>query len=97
MVIDPVELVDELKMLSSVGIEPVIFISDRASVVMPYHKEIDRIKGKGIGTTGKGIGPAYEDKIGRKNLRTSSSPYWPLSQILNQYFIQQNEHPVKAV
>ncbi len=69
MVIDPVELVSELENLVSIGINPSIFISDRANVILPYHKEIDRAKGHGIGTTGKGIGPAYEDKMERTNLR----------------------------
>ena len=52
-----------------------IFISDRAHLVFPYHKEIDRLneieKGSsGIGTTQKGIGPCYEDKAARTGLRT---------------------------
>ena len=92
MVIDPVELVDELKMLSSVGIEPVIFISDRASVVMPYHKEIDRIKGKGIGTTGKGIGPAYEDKIGRNNLRICDIIHQNAGKIISQFIDEKRDY-----
>uniref|UniRef100_A0A7C4U3P9 Adenylosuccinate synthetase n=1 Tax=Caldisericum exile TaxID=693075 RepID=A0A7C4U3P9_9BACT len=92
MVIDPVELVDELKMLSSVGIEPVIFISDRASVVMPYHKEIDRIKGKGIGTTGKGIGPAYEDKIGRNNLRICDIIHQNAGEIISQFIDEKRDY-----
>jgi adenylosuccinate synthase len=69
MVIDPAELVSEIENLASIGINPSIFISDRATVIMPYHKEIDRAKGHGIGTTGRGIGPAYQDKMERTNLR----------------------------
>jgi len=69
MAIDPVELKSELENLVSIGINPFIFISDRANVILPYHKEIDRAKGHGIGTTGRGIGPAYEDKMERTNLR----------------------------
>ena len=49
-------------------------ISEQAHVIMPYHKAIDlareRLRGKGkIGTTGRGIGPAYEDKVARVGIR----------------------------
>jgi len=46
-----------------------LFISDKAHVIMPWHVKLDELTGKGIGTTGRGIGPAYEDKVGRRGIR----------------------------
>jgi adenylosuccinate synthase len=56
------------------GSEGQLRISEQAHVIMPYHKLIDqareRLRGKGmIGTTGRGIGPAYEDKVARVGIR----------------------------
>lgn len=81
MVIDLEELLEELKTLESLGINvrDRIFISDKATVVLPYHKLLDKIreskKGKNIGTTLRGIGPAYEDKYARKSLRIADIVY----------------------
>ncbi|MEM0138021.1 MAG: adenylosuccinate synthase, partial [Thermoplasmata archaeon] len=73
MVIDPLELLNEIETVKDYVPFKKLKISERAHVVMPYHKEIDRIeeqlKGEKIGTTGKGIGPAYEDKYGRIGIR----------------------------
>lgn len=76
VVVDPTAMVGELLELKQKGIEVDgrFVLSDRAQVVMPYHGELDRLTemrlGKGsIGTTGKGIGPAYESKISRAGLR----------------------------
>lgn len=76
MVVDPGELIKEIKDLESMGIESKgrLFISDAANIIMPYHKLLDqareaRLKGNKIGTTGRGIGPAYEDKVGRVGVR----------------------------
>ncbi|MDR1144952.1 MAG: adenylosuccinate synthase [Verrucomicrobiales bacterium] len=75
-VIDPLALVEEIKGLHAQGIKTLgrLFISDRAHVVMPYHRVLDQgreaaAKGKKIGTTGRGIGPAYNDKASRIGLR----------------------------
>ncbi|MDR1305797.1 MAG: adenylosuccinate synthase [Verrucomicrobiales bacterium] len=75
-VIDPLALVEEIKGLHAQGIKTRgrLFISDRAHVVMPYHRVLDQgreaaAKGKKIGTTGRGIGPAYNDKASRIGLR----------------------------
>jgi len=51
-----------------------LFISEKAHLIMPYHRSIDqaresRTAGKKIGTTGRGIGPAYEDKVARIGIR----------------------------
>ncbi|MCD6406017.1 MAG: adenylosuccinate synthase [Planctomycetes bacterium] len=77
VVIDPVALVEEIGNLRSRGVEvgENLLISDRAHVVFPYHKLLDRAqdaKRSGsdkIGTTGRGIGPAYADKYSRSGFR----------------------------
>jgi adenylosuccinate synthase len=77
VVVDPGVLLEELERLSSRGIDvdPQKFlISERAHLIMPYHKAVDaareNFKGdKKIGTTGRGIGPAYEDKATRRGIR----------------------------
>lgn len=76
VVIDPVALMDEIKMLESHGIEVKnrLFISHKAHLIMPYHKLLDQIRessdsGKAIGTTGRGIGPCYIDKARRIGIR----------------------------
>ena len=75
-VVDPFRLVEEMDMLLEAGI-PVaerLKISDRCQLILPYHRDLDAAreaaKGKGkIGTTGKGIGPCYEDKTARRGIR----------------------------
>jgi len=77
MVIDPAVIIEEIDYLKSKGIkveQDNLMISEKAHIIMPYHKEIDhareRFKGdKKIGTTGRGIGPAYEDKATRRGIR----------------------------
>jgi len=72
-VIDPVALMEEIAMLEDMGISTAgrLFISHKAHLIMPYHKMLDaaREKGAGIGTTGRGIGPAYLDKATRSGIR----------------------------
>jgi len=75
VVLEPGTLLQELENLRMRGHNPEnLRISDRAHVVMPYHKVQDRVeedlKGKmKAGTTGRGIGPVYEDKVGRFGIR----------------------------
>lgn len=78
VVVDPKVLVAEIDALRSAGypVSPSNFlVSDRAHVIMPYHREIDllrekrRASGRKIGTTGRGIGPVYEDKYARRGIR----------------------------
>ncbi len=76
VVIDPVALLDEIQLLKgqSIQIDGRFFISDRAHLIFPYHKVIDKLceeqnKKARIGTTGRGIGPAYVDKADRKGIR----------------------------
>src|SRR5256884_2197971 len=77
-VIDPVGLVEEIDGLRKLGIKADgnLFISETAHLVLPYHRELDAqrevLKGKNkIGTTKRGIGPAYGDKAARTGLRIS--------------------------
>lgn len=73
VVIDPEVLLSEIDELSTKGhtVTPdTVAISDRAHVIMPYHKVIDHARDtERIGTTGRGIGPAYEDKARRTGIR----------------------------
>ena len=77
VVIDPGILIEEIDALKSQGHladDQLLRISEQAHVIMPYHKAIDlareRLRGKGkIGTTGRGIGPTYEDKVARVGIR----------------------------
>lgn len=76
MVVDVEALLEEMDELKTMGIESEgrMFISDAANIIMPYHKLLDkareeRLSGAKIGTTGRGIGPAYEDKVGRVGVR----------------------------
>lgn len=76
VVLDPAALIDEIKLLEQEGISVKgrLFISQNAHLIMPYHKMIDQASEEKqgdnrIGTTGRGIGPAYVDKINRKGIR----------------------------
>ncbi|HUR69167.1 MAG TPA: adenylosuccinate synthase [Candidatus Thermoplasmatota archaeon] len=72
LVVDPAALLDELSALRSRGLRPKLHVSDRAAVILPIHKLLDGASedaGAGIGTTRRGIGPAYSDKIARTGLR----------------------------
>ncbi|MCB0282919.1 MAG: adenylosuccinate synthase [Calditrichae bacterium] len=76
VVLDPQAFIEELDILSKAGINYTdrLFISPRTHIIFPYHKKLDAqsesSKGKkSIGTTGRGIGPAYADKYGRHGIR----------------------------
>lgn len=70
VVVDPLFLVKEIENLHKRGIDcENLFISDRAHMVMPWHRALDAHLGKRIGTTARGIGPCYEDRAGRRGLR----------------------------
>ena len=79
VVVDPVHLLSEIERLEAIGVEvrSRLFISESCPLILPFHVEVDRARetlressGSGkIGTTGKGIGPAYEDKVARRALR----------------------------
>src|SRR5215470_6373707 len=76
VVVDPAALVSEIETLSKagVGVGGRLHLSNRAHLIFPYHRELDRAaeNARGankIGTTSRGIGPAYEDKMARRGLR----------------------------
>jgi len=77
VVVDPWALLDEIKEIKSKGIDVNtnnLILSESANLILPFHKEMDEIRedvaGKAkIGTTRRGIGPAYEDKVGRRSIK----------------------------
>ncbi|MDP8305728.1 MAG: adenylosuccinate synthase [Candidatus Chlorobium antarcticum] len=76
VVIDPVALLEEIETVEALGYEVKgrLFISHNAHLIMPYHKRLDSLSESAqgeqkIGTTGRGIGPSYEDKFARKGIR----------------------------
>ena len=75
VVIDPVALMEEIAMLEQFGIsiKDRLYISHKAHLIMPYHKMLDKAResqsSAAIGTTGRGIGPAYIDKFSRSGIR----------------------------
>lgn len=77
VVVDPAVIIQELDYLSNRGIDvgpDKVKISDRAHIILPYHKAVDLARenkkgDKKIGTTGRGIGPCYEDKATRRGIR----------------------------
>ena len=77
VVVDPWALLEEIDEIKNKGVEvdeTNLIISESANLILPFHKEMDEIRedaaGKAkIGTTRRGIGPAYEDKIGRRSIR----------------------------
>jgi len=78
VVLDPIAFLKEVGGLRDMGVQVdgTLFVSNRAQVILPYHRMIElasenapgRVK---IGTTSRGIGPAYEDKMGRRGLRVA--------------------------
>ena len=77
VVIDPWALLDEIKQVKKLGIKITnknLYIAENATLILPQHKELDGIREDvknidKIGTTRRGIGPAYEDKVGRRAIR----------------------------
>jgi adenylosuccinate synthase len=75
-VVNPETLFDELDALRERGLDPDVRIARRAHVILPYHRVLDGIEEEAksdsdldAGTTGRGIGPTYEDKVGRRGVR----------------------------
>src|SRR5437868_11705385 len=76
VVVDPQALFAEVDELATAGIhvDPRLFVSDKAHLILPYHRDLDLLSEarrgeRKIGTTSRGIGPAYEDKIARRGIR----------------------------
>lgn len=94
VVVDPIALFEEIDYLEREGVKVTpekLIISDRAHVIMPYHKVLDKLKEKSrgkndIGTTGRGIGPCYTDKFERCGIRICDL----MSEALFKDKLQQN-------
>ena len=80
VVLDPWHLMKEIETVRAQGVEitpETLMIAENTPLIMPFHGELDRAreeaasKGTKIGTTGRGIGPAYEDKVGRRAIRVA--------------------------
>ena len=79
VVVDPTHLLGEIERIEALGVDvrSRLFLSEACPLILPFHAELDRAREAGressgsgkIGTTGKGIGPAYEDKVARRALR----------------------------
>ncbi len=92
VVIDPIALVEEIEEVKTldVDLKDRLYISSSAHVILPYHKVLDQVKEKSrgkdaIGTTGRGIGPAYVSKVSRVGIR--------MSDLLNEELL---EHKVQS-
>ncbi|MEM8776491.1 MAG: adenylosuccinate synthase, partial [Pseudomonadota bacterium] len=80
VVLDPWHLINEIESIRSQGVNispETLMIAENTPLILPIHGELDRAreeaasKGTKIGTTGRGIGPAYEDKVGRRTIRVA--------------------------
>lgn len=103
VVIDPIGLVEEISGLTKLGIKIAgnLLISETAHLVLPYHRELDVqreiLKGKNkIGTTKRGIGPAYGDKAARTGLRIIDLINPPRFELLLRQKIKENNEILKA-
>ena len=101
VVIDPQALFAEIETLSQQGIDvgDRLVISDKAHLILPYHRELEllseaRLGERKIGTTSRGIGPSYEDKIGRRGIRigdlADSSPLASLPDAIRENVAAHN-------
>jgi len=101
VVVDPHALFAELDELQRLGIDVGgrLFVSDKAHIILPYHRELDilaeaRRGERKIGTTSRGIGPAYEDKIGRRGVRigdmADASDNGPLANAIRENVVARN-------
>ena len=101
VVVDPRALFAEIETLSQQGIDvgDRLVISDKAHLILPYHRELELLSEarrgeRKIGTTSRGIGPSYEDKIGRRGIRigdlADSSPLGPLADAIRENVAARN-------
>src|SRR5499426_3443448 len=101
VVVDPQALFKEIDELARMGVDVDgrLLISEKAHLILPYHKELDvlseaRRGERKIGTTSRGIGPAYEDKIGRRGVRVGdmadASDNGPLANALRENVAARN-------
>jgi adenylosuccinate synthase len=78
VVVDPWHLLEEIEKIRGQGVEispDILVLADNACLILPIHRDLDQAREKAavnkIGTTGRGIGPAYEDKVGRRAIRVA--------------------------
>src|SRR5690242_4629946 len=79
VVVDPWALLSEIERISGQGVSitpELLVLADNASLILPLHRDLDSARESAagdqkIGTTGRGIGPAYEDKVGRRAIRVA--------------------------
>jgi adenylosuccinate synthase len=102
VVVDPEALFREVDMLAPLGVDirGRLLVSDKAHLILPYHRELDllaeaRRGERRIGTTSRGIGPAYEDKTGRRGVRVGDladqSPDGPLVSAVRENVAARNQ------
>jgi adenylosuccinate synthase len=96
VVLDPETFFAELDQLAEQGIDVAgrLFVSERAHLVLPYHKLLDQAseRQQQIGTTGRGIGPTYEDKIGRRGVRVADLlGRTPVAEVMAQRIERANQ------
>ena len=93
IVLDPEHFMNEFKKISEKIKNPQIFLSSNIPLILHYHKQLDKINesilsGESkIGTTAKGIGPAYQDKVGRKSVK--------LYELENHEYLKDKLHTIK--
>ncbi len=93
VVLDPIHFYNEYDQISKKIDKPNIYLSSNISLILEYHKQLDKINElilkneKKIGTTSKGIGPAYQDKVGRKSIK--------LYDLKSKYIIQEKLKTIK--
>lgn len=80
VVVDPFALLEEVEMLEQFELKDRLLVSNRAHLIMPYHTAVeaaeeDRLAEEKIGTTSRGIGPCYQDKMGRSGIRVGDLAY----------------------
>jgi adenylosuccinate synthase len=103
-VVNPRTLFDEIDGLRERGLEPDVRVARRAHVIMPYHRRLDGIEEEAksdsdldAGTTGRGIGPTYEDKVGRRGIRVGDLLDPEVLQTRLEYVVPQKRAIVEDV
>jgi len=103
VVIDPQALLEEIRTLEQAGIDvrSQLAISNRAHVIFPFHRLAERVSENrpdriAIGTTSRGIGPCYEDKIGRRGVRIADLLNPPVFDTLFRYLAEDKQTIARA-
>ncbi len=93
VVLDPYHFYNEYNQITKKIDNPMVYLSSNIPLILEYHKQLDKINElilkneKKIGTTSKGIGPAYQDKVGRKSIK--------LYDLKSKYVIEEKLHTIK--